>query len=730
MAPDQRFRLPACRRPPRWRRLLAGRALALPAAVALAALPAAGQFPAELAGRVLDAETGAPVEAVEIELVGAPGRAATDATGGFLLQGLEPGEVRVRFERIGYVPAERRIELHNGRRARVIVRLRLRAVALAPLLVRGEGAQPAADFVMDRQAIEASGASTLGDVLQAAAGVVITAGPAGEAVSVRGASSDQVLVLVDGAPLNDPLTGAADVSTVPADALDEVRVLRGARSTTYGPGALGGVVLVTTRSPSQGWSIESGVGSLGLRKGRASAAGQVAEELRIRAQAALRRSGGEFRYRAPAALGGGSAVRRNADSRSASAGTLVEADLAAGRLDARVGADTHDRGVPGPAHALSPAARQQLWRWSGSLAWAGPVGERRLGTTATVGWQRARFHDPDPPLGAAYDDTTRAVHVGASAELAGPGAGRLSGWRVRAHGRALGLRSSALTQRVRQLHLSASAGATLALLRQPTLLFSPSLALHGVDDELYVTHEATLRATLGPVQMHVAHRSAVDPPTPADQYFREGLALQPNPDLRAERVPSELEVGVSLSAQALAVPLALGVTGYHGDTHDMIVWAPDYRFVWSPRNRDVKRRGAEAWLELVPVAGLELRGWYAYARTTYDWPGAADTVQLAYRPRHSARLGLTYDRGDWSAGLAALRTGVRYPVPAHVNALPGYWSVDATLGRTFRLAGADLGARLHVDRLLDNTESFIHGYPEPGRQLRLELIAGAPWPDL
>lgn len=67
-------------------------------------------------------------------------------------------------------------------------------------------------------------------------------------LSLRGASPNAVLVLLDGVPLAG--TGAAtDLSRIPTSALDRIEVLRGGASARYGPGAMGGVVNLVTRMP-------------------------------------------------------------------------------------------------------------------------------------------------------------------------------------------------------------------------------------------------------------------------------------------------------------------------------------------------------------------------------------------------------------------------------------------------------------------------------------------------
>ena len=58
----------------------------------------------------------------------------------------------------------------------------------------------------------------------------------------------------------------------------------------------------------------------------------------------------------------------------------------------------------------------------------------------------------------------------------------------------------------------------------------------------------------------------------------------------------------SATATVGRIPVRLGASVFRGDIDGMIAWAPDYRFVWSPRNVDVRRRGVEA------SAGIESGG--------------------------------------------------------------------------------------------------------------------------
>jgi len=163
---------------------------------------------------------------------------------------------------------------------------------------------------------------------------------------------------------------------------------------------------------------------------------------------------------------------------------------------------------------------------------------------------------------------------------------------------------------------------------------------------------------------------------------------------------------------------------YRGDMKGMIVWLPDFRFVWSPRNRDVRRSGGEALVEVeLPGTGFTVGGSFTLNRTTYDRPGS-DGVQVAYRPRYGAMVSATWQRGPWSFRVASLYTGARFPVPAPLNELDGFWVTEFDVGRRWLFGGWSTESRLRIERLLNVTDALIFAYPDPGRTLRVELRVG------
>ena len=71
---------------------------------------------------------------------------------------------------------------------------------------------------------------------------------------IRGGSSAQTLVLIDGVRVNSLTTGGFNFANLTADNIERIEVLRGPQA-TYGSEAMAGVVSITTRRGEQGWKL-------------------------------------------------------------------------------------------------------------------------------------------------------------------------------------------------------------------------------------------------------------------------------------------------------------------------------------------------------------------------------------------------------------------------------------------------------------------------------------------
>ncbi|MGH7865585.1 MAG: TonB-dependent receptor, partial [Candidatus Binataceae bacterium] len=104
--------------------------------------------------------------------------------------------------------------------------------------------------VVEDKQIESQKIRQVGAVLQQVPGVTVTqTGSPGSVtnVSIRGSSSAQTLILIDGVETNAGATGAFDIANLNTDDLERIEVVRGAGGSIYGSQAIGGVINLLSR---------------------------------------------------------------------------------------------------------------------------------------------------------------------------------------------------------------------------------------------------------------------------------------------------------------------------------------------------------------------------------------------------------------------------------------------------------------------------------------------------
>jgi outer membrane receptor for ferrienterochelin and colicins len=110
---------------------------------------------------------------------------------------------------------------------------------------------PVATEVVRRDQIEASGAETLAEALSFKPGLWIDRGVGGTGVTMQGLGSEYVLVLVDGQRQIGRVDGTVDLDRMGVGEVEQVEIVRGPSSALYGSDALGGVINVIRRDPSE-----------------------------------------------------------------------------------------------------------------------------------------------------------------------------------------------------------------------------------------------------------------------------------------------------------------------------------------------------------------------------------------------------------------------------------------------------------------------------------------------
>ncbi|PKL98782.1 MAG: TonB-dependent receptor, partial [Gammaproteobacteria bacterium HGW-Gammaproteobacteria-7] len=104
--------------------------------------------------------------------------------------------------------------------------------------------------VLTRAEIAASQAPDLIDLLGRQAGIDVsrTGGPGSSStLFVRGANSNQTLILIDGIRVNATGQGLIDLAHLPPDQIERIEIVRGPRAALWGSDAIGGVIHIFTR---------------------------------------------------------------------------------------------------------------------------------------------------------------------------------------------------------------------------------------------------------------------------------------------------------------------------------------------------------------------------------------------------------------------------------------------------------------------------------------------------
>ncbi|MFZ6008987.1 MAG: TonB-dependent receptor plug domain-containing protein [Bacteroidota bacterium] len=115
---------------------------------------------------------------------------------------------------------------------------------------------PRSVTVINRDAIEKSVYNSVGELLGARNGMYIVGASqtpgTNQSLFMRGANSNQVVVMIDGVRITDPSApnAAIDLSELSLTNVERIEVIRGSHSTIYGGAAIGGVVNIITRKNS------------------------------------------------------------------------------------------------------------------------------------------------------------------------------------------------------------------------------------------------------------------------------------------------------------------------------------------------------------------------------------------------------------------------------------------------------------------------------------------------
>ncbi|BBB89397.1 MAG TPA: TonB-dependent receptor [Methylomusa anaerophila] len=125
---------------------------------------------------------------------------------------------------------------------------------------------PAAVEVITKEDMDKKNIKRVADALTTVPGVYVrqTKGLMGstDSITMRGfGSQKQILILMDGQPINDGYNGGVNLANIPTENIDRIEVIKGPASALYGSNAMGGVInIITKEKARQETIVRLGIG--------------------------------------------------------------------------------------------------------------------------------------------------------------------------------------------------------------------------------------------------------------------------------------------------------------------------------------------------------------------------------------------------------------------------------------------------------------------------------------
>ncbi|OQY29502.1 MAG: hypothetical protein B6244_03755 [Candidatus Cloacimonetes bacterium 4572_55] len=201
----------------------------------------------KISGKVFDKKTGDPLPGCNIIILGSSMGAMVGLDGSYFIINIPPGEYEVQASMMGYarttqqkvkVASDRTFPLDFELSEEVLKGEEITVIAKVPLVVRDNTSSTRTVSGAD---IKNMPVDNYNEALATAAGTV----GEGRNMHVRGGRAGEVLYLVDGLPVRDPLVSGSSGMQISDNAISELNMLSGGFGAEYGDAQSGVINIVT-----------------------------------------------------------------------------------------------------------------------------------------------------------------------------------------------------------------------------------------------------------------------------------------------------------------------------------------------------------------------------------------------------------------------------------------------------------------------------------------------------
>ena len=557
--------------------------------------------------------------------------------------------------------------------------------------------------VIGRAEIERSQATSLQQLLSGRAGINLTnMGGLGKQTSLflRGAGSNQLLVLVDGVRIGSATAGLPALQDLPVELIERIEIVRGPHSSLYGADAIGGVIQIFTRREHGGLQPRAMVGAGSNRLREASAGlGLGGERGWFGADFAFLRTDGINACNGTAAGWGAGCFADEPDrdgyrNRSASlrgGGKFGDAWTLEGSALRAEGYNHYDGSWANYSETV-----QQVY-----------TGKLRYAPSPRMAWQATLGRSRDES-----DDFGSAGFVGGLQTRRDQAA--LQGDFLLKPGQQLTAGADWLGDRITgSTAYDVDSRDNTGVFAEYQGRFGPQQLQAGLrydDNEQFGRHTT---GNLGwgwhfdgGLLLSARYSTGFRAPSFNDLYY----PYFGNPDLQPEESKN---LNLALSGQVQAWRWTLDV--FENRVDDLISFDST---TWLPGNVDRARlRGGELTVATT-LAGWDLAGQYSHVDPRNRSTGPNHGKLLPRRARDTGRIDLDRRFGDFAFGTTVNAAGSRFDDAANLVRVGGYATLDL---RVEYALGSDWTVLARVTNLFDRDYQLVDWYNQPGREFGLNL---------
>ncbi|MFH1953215.1 MAG: TonB-dependent receptor [Pseudomonadota bacterium] len=531
-------------------------------------------------------------------------------------------------------------------------------------------------LVITQEKIKSLSVHTLVELLNQLPGVTATE----SSISLQGAPTKQVLVLLDGRPLTDPVSGGVDLRGISVYSIEKVEIIKGAGAVLYGDNTTGGVILITTRKAHSAYKnrVEASYGSFNTQIYDFDLGTQV-KATGLSLSGNYKRSDGH---------------RKNSDSETWGGKIGINSRLGK-EIDLRLSLNysRKEKGYSGPTYSPTPLARSEQQGWGSTLL----LKYRALNSRTYYTGFDDYYNDPNNKKKTDLKIQIIGEDVKWEGDLPRIGAVLLglNGELRRAEATAIGKHDENQFSIYGSKEISGG-GWPLSL------RLGLRLNKHSDFGSSY-NPEAGIFYKLKGWEASIQVNRSSNTPSFRQRYY-ESTFTKGNPDLGMEQATN---YQLNLSAKIMD-SFSWSATAFWSQVEDGIATVKGTDGIYRYANiSSSSRKGAEAGFDWKIVEWLGIDASYIYLIAKDESTG----LFLTHKPKHKANFNIRLSKWDGALILRGKYVDRSFDNSANTEVLDSYFAADAKLA--YKIKAVNMF--FEVNNLFDKVHYAHLGYPSEGR---------------